>query len=195
ARALGAGLTGLEFASGIPGSLGGALFMNAGAYGQEMKDIVEEALLFDYSGIKQTVTNQELNFSYRHSLLKEKPLIAVRAKMSLKPASSKKIKKLMKKLNQKRKDKQPLEWPSAGSIFKRPPDNYAGSLIEKTGLKGLKIGGAEVSRKHAGFIINKGKATASDIKRLVSKVQQEVYENTGIKLEPEPVFIGEFSEN
>ncbi|MFW6007586.1 MAG: UDP-N-acetylmuramate dehydrogenase, partial [Halanaerobiales bacterium] len=142
-KALENNLSGLEFASGIPGSLGGALCMNAGAYGHEMKDIVTGSTVFTYSGKKKNYTKEKLNLSYRHSIFQEKPLIAVKITLNLIPGNFQDIKKRMTRLNKKRKEKQPLEWPSAGSIFKRPPDNYAGALIEKTGMKGLKIGGAQ----------------------------------------------------
>ena len=191
-KALENSLTGLEFASGIPGSLGGALCMNAGAYGDEMKDVVLESLIIDYSGNEYHLSKKDLKLSYRHSILQDEPLISVKVKLKLKPGNKTDIKKLMKKLNQKRKEKQPLKWPSAGSAFKRPPGNYAGALIEKAGMKGTKVGGAQVSKKHAGFIINRGQATAQDVKNLILKVQNEVYQNSGITLEPEPKFIGDF---
>ncbi len=191
-KAMTAGLTGLEFASGIPGTLGGALFMNAGAYGGEMKDVIRSATLLNYSGEQIDLSNENLELSYRHSVLQKKPLIAVRVYLELKPGSKQKIKEEMKTLNRKRKEKQPLEWPSAGSIFKRPTGYYSGPLIEDAGLKGIRIGDAQVSTKHAGFIINLGKATAADVKNLISKVQEEVYKKNGVKLEVEPRFIGEF---
>ena len=190
--ALNNNLTGMEFAAGIPGSLGGALYMNAGAYGSEIKDIITKAVLYNYAGKKITLSKEELNLSYRHSILKEKSLIAAVIYLKLKTGSKTKIKKTMKELHQKRKAKQPLSRPSAGSIFKRPPDNYAGALIEKAGLKGTQIGGAAVSTKHAGFIINKGSASAADIKNLITYIQGQVQQKFGVKLEPEPIFIGEF---
>lgn len=191
-KALEAGLTGLEFASGIPGTLGGALYMNAGAYGGEMKDVVTEADLFDYTGKEINLKKEELSLSYRHSIIQEKKLVITRVHLELKPGNRKKIKSRMQELNEKRREKQPLEWPSAGSSFKRPRGYYAGPLIEKAGMKGTRIGDAQVSEKHAGFIINLGNATASDILKLIKKVQQEVYKNSGVKLEPEPKFIGQF---
>ncbi|MFP4015527.1 MAG: UDP-N-acetylmuramate dehydrogenase [Halanaerobiales bacterium] len=191
-KALASGLTGLEFASGIPGTLGGALFMNAGAYGGEMKDVIENALLLDYSGNELELNNKQLKFSYRYSVLQEKKLIAVRVNMKLKAGSKSEIKEKMKMLNRKRKEKQPLEWPSAGSIFKRPTGYYSGPLIENAGLKGLRVGDAQISTKHAGFIINLGNATAADVKELIKKVQEVVYQENGVKLEVEPRFIGEF---
>ncbi|MFW5981191.1 MAG: UDP-N-acetylmuramate dehydrogenase, partial [bacterium] len=180
-KALESKLRGLEFASGIPGTLGGALFMNAGAYGGEMKDVVIEAVLYDYSGKELNLKKEELKLSYRHSILQEKKLIAVQIKLKLKEGKKTEIKSKMKELNQRRKAKQPLEWPSAGSIFKRPTGYYSGPLIEGAGLKGLKVGDAEVSEKHAGFIINRGNATAADVRELISKVQEEVYRRNGVK--------------
>ncbi|MFP4662567.1 MAG: UDP-N-acetylmuramate dehydrogenase [Halanaerobiales bacterium] len=191
-KALAAGLTGLEFASGIPGTLGGALFMNAGAYGGEMKDVVKDALLLDYSGDEINLDSQQLKLSYRYSILQEKKLIAVKVNLKLKAGSKKEIKEKMKTLNRKRKEKQPLEWPSAGSIFKRPTGYYSGPLIENAGLKGLRVGDAQISTKHAGFIINLGNATAADVKALIEKVQEVVHQKNGVKLEVEPRFIGEF---
>lgn len=191
-KAMEAGLTGLEFASGIPGTLGGALYMNAGAYGGEMKDIITEAILLDYSGEEMKLKNKELGLSYRYSILQEKPLIAVKVKLKLKPGNREEIKAYMKEINQKRKEKQPLEWPSAGSAFKRPEGYYAGPLIEEAGMKGVRVGGAQVSEKHAGFIINLGNATARDVRQLMKMVQERVYEKSKVRLEPEPKFIGEF---
>ncbi len=191
-KAMTSGLTGLEFASGIPGTLGGALFMNAGAYDGEMKDVVKNAVLLNYSGEQIDLNNEHLELSYRYSVLQEKPLIAVKVYLELKPGNKQEIKEKMKILNRKRKEKQPLEWPSAGSIFKRPTCYYSGPLIEDAGLKGIRVGDAQVSTKHAGFIINLGKATAADVKKLISKVQEEVYKKNGVKLEVEPRFIGEF---
>lgn len=191
-KAMEAGLTGLEFASGIPGTLGGALYMNAGAYGGEMKDIITEAILLDYSGKEMKLKKRELGLSYRYSILQEKPLIAVKVKLKLKPGNVEEIKAYMKEINRKRKEKQPLEWPSAGSAFKRPEGYYAGPLIEEAGMKGVRVGGAQVSEKHAGFIINLGNATARDVRQLMRMVQERVYEKSKVRLEPEPKFIGEF---
>ena len=185
-----ASLSGLEFSSGIPGSLGGALFMNAGAYGGEMKDVVESVLTLDHKGNYKEVNAEKLNLSYRDSLLQKENLIAVKANIKLKKGDKEKIAAKMKELNKKRKEKQPLSWPSAGSIFKRPENDYAGRLIEEAGLKGYSIGDAQVSKKHAGFIINKGKATANEIKELIKNIQEQVYKMSGIKLEIEPKFIG-----
>ncbi|MFW6389550.1 MAG: UDP-N-acetylmuramate dehydrogenase [Halanaerobiales bacterium] len=192
-KALEAGLTGLEFASGIPGSLGGALYMNAGAYGGEMKDIITKALLLDHQGQKVLLSKKELALSYRSSILQQKKLISVRVSMNLKHGDKNKIKNYMSELNKKRKEKQPLSWPSVGSIFKRPENNYSGTLIEKAGLKGMRVGDAQVSEKHAGFIINRGKATAQDVYKLIKIVQKKVFETSGITLEVEPKFVGNFN--
>lgn len=191
-KALAAGLSGLEFASGIPGSLGGALYMNAGAYGSEMKDIVKGASLLDYFGNEYIYSKEELKLSYRHSILQEKPLIVLSVTMELKEGDKEEIKAKMLELNRRRKEKQPLEWPSAGSTFKRPEGHYVGPMIEELGLKGYRIGDAQISEKHAGFIINRGNATAADVIKLIKLVQDKVYEEKGIKLEPELLFIGEF---
>lgn len=191
-KALEAGLTGLEFASGIPGSLGGALYMNAGAYDGEMQDIIKEASLLDYSARKLVLKKGELGLSYRNSILQERPLIAVEVSLELKPGKMREIREKMKDLNQRRKENQPLEWPSAGSIFKRPIGYYAGPLIEEAGLKGFRVGDAQISEKHAGFIINLGNATAADVCELIKTVQETVYKKNGVKLEVEPRFIGEF---
>ncbi|HLV10515.1 MAG TPA: UDP-N-acetylmuramate dehydrogenase [Halanaerobiales bacterium] len=194
ARALEAGLSGLEFASGIPGSLGGALYMNAGAYGHEMKDIVERVYTLNYSGQEQILDNKKLGFSYRYSILQEKKLIATRTELLLKPGNYSIIKKKMAELNNKRREKQPLEYSSVGSIFKRPKQHYSGPLIEKAGMKGASIGDARVSTKHAGFIINAGKATAVEVLALIKRVREEVYKTSGIWLELEPKLIGDFKD-
>ncbi len=185
-------LTGMEFASGIPGSLGGAVFMNAGAYGGEMNDIIKKVTAYDQNGNKKVMQKDELNLSYRDSVFQKKDYIIFDALLELQPGNKEKISAKMNKLNQKRKNKQPLEYPSAGSSFKRPANHYTGPLIEKANMKGYQIGGAQVSEKHAGFIINKGNATAKDIVKLIQKIQQEVYQISGVKLKPEPKFLGEF---
>jgi len=192
-KALNSSLSGLEFVSGIPGSLGGALYMNAGAYGKEIKDIIVSILTLDYNGLENKLTKDELDFNYRHSILQVNPLIAVEATLELKPGIRKKILSTMKTLKNKRKTQQPLSLPSAGSTFKRPSGNYAGSLIEKAGMKGARVGGAQVSKKHAGFIINLGNATARDICDLIRIIQDKVYTISGIKLEVEPILIGDFN--
>lgn len=184
-------LAGLEFASGIPGTLGGALLMNAGAYGGEMKDVVEEVSFIDEDGTVKTIKNKDCNFSYRKSTFSDSKKIIISAKIVLKKGNKEEISEKMRELNAKRKEKQPLEFPSAGSTFKRPEGNFAGTLIEQAGLKGTKIGGAEVSEKHAGFVINTGDATAKDVLELIEKVKTEVLEKFGVELEPEVKIIGE----
>ena len=185
-------LSGLEFAAGIPGTLGGALYMNAGAYGADIKDILDSAQLLNHRGKSVSLSKSELQLDYRSSILQQKEYIAVEITLLLKKGNKSNIKALMKELNQKRRKKQPLDHPSAGSAFKRPQGNYAGKLIEEAGLKGTRVGDAMVSPKHAGFIINCGQATARDIKELMELVRKKVYQKSGITLEPEPRFIGDF---
>lgn len=187
-------LSGFEFAAGIPGSLGGALYMNAGAYGGEIKDVIKKARLVNKKGELKVLNKKDLKLSYRSSLLqqKEEKLIALDLTIELKTAKKEMIKEKMEDLHQKRWSKQPMDLPSAGSIFKRPPGHYTGPLIEKAGLKGYQIGGAQVSEKHAGFIVNKGGATAEDIVNLINKIKKEVYKISGVQLKVEPRFLGEF---
>ncbi|MCR4651187.1 MAG: UDP-N-acetylmuramate dehydrogenase [Lachnospiraceae bacterium] len=186
-------LAGMEFASGIPGTLGGALVMNAGAYGGEMKDIVESVELFDPESAEFfTVSGSDMEFGYRRSILKDKPCIALGAVIGLHHGDREEIKAIMDKLNASRREKQPLEYPSAGSTFKRPEGYYAGALIEKSSLKGFGYGDAVISEKHAGFLINRGQATATDIYRTIREVQRRVYEDSGVKLEPEVIMLGDF---
>ena len=185
-------LAGMEFACGIPGSLGGAVFMNAGAYGGEMNDIIVNVSAVNNKGKKVILDKEELELSYRNSIFQEKNYIILDATMELNYGDKDQIKERMDVLNQKRQNKQPLEYPSAGSSFKRPENHYTGPLIEKAKMKGYQIGGAQVSEKHAGFIINKGDATAQDILNLIKKIQKEVYEISGVKLKPEPKFLGKF---
>lgn len=181
-----AGLAGLEFAHGIPGSMGGAVCMNAGAYGGEMKQVLRSAaVLFPEEGIR-TLSCEELNLSYRHSLLTEHPeAVVLYAEFELTPGDPEAIRAAMRELMAKRKASQPLEWPSAGSTFKRPEGHFAGTLIDQCGLKGLTVGGAQVSEKHAGFLINRGGATFVDMAELIRQVQQRVLVETGVTLEPE----------
>lgn len=181
-----AGLAGLEFAHGIPGSMGGAVCMNAGAYGGEMKQVLRSAaVLFPEEGIR-TLSCEELNLSYRHSLLTEHPeAVVLYAEFELTSGDPETIRAAMRELMAKRKASQPLEWPSAGSTFKRPEGHFAGTLIDQCGLKGLTVGGAQVSEKHAGFLINRGGATFADMAELIRQVQQRVLEETGVTLEPE----------
>lgn len=181
-----AGLSGLEFAHGIPGSLGGAVCMNAGAYGGEMAQVVKEVtVLFPEDGVK-TLSGAEMAFSYRHSLLTEHPdAVVLRAALRLQAGSPKEIRENMDELMARRKASQPLEYPSAGSTFKRPAGHYAAALIDQCGLKGLAVGGAQVSEKHAGFVINRGGATCADVTALMAEIQKRVREQTGVVLEPE----------
>ena len=185
-------LTGLEFASGIPGTLGGALFMNAGAYGGEMSRIVTSVRVLGEDNEIIELTNEEMSFGYRRSIIKEKGYIALSSEMKLEKGDSEKIRETMLELAKKRKEKQPLEFPSAGSTFKRPEGYFAGKLIEDSGLGGYTIGGAQVSEKHKGFVINKENATAKDVKDLIDYVSKTVKEKTGVSLEPEVLFLGKF---
>jgi len=189
-KALEHSLTGLEFASGIPGSVGGAVYMNAGAYDGEMGQVVIETLCLDSEGNLVTLKGDEHDFSYRHSILQDDDLTCLQVKMKLEKGEKDKIQSKMNELNARRREKQPLNYPSAGSIFKRPPGTFAGMLVDNCGLRGTKIGGAQVSDKHCGFIINTGNATASDIISLIQYVQDTVYKNSGIWLEPEVKIVG-----
>ena len=183
------GLGGMEFAAGIPGSIGGAVAMNAGAYGGEMKDIVTLSTCVGESGIVLEIEDHE--FSYRHSIFSDKPLVVLKTVLKLQPKNKEEIKAEMVELNKRRKDKQPLEYPSAGSTFKRPEGYFAGKLVEDAGLKGYRIGGAMVSEKHAGLVINYDNATATDILNLMDHIKREVYMQFGVELEPEVKIIGE----
>jgi UDP-N-acetylmuramate dehydrogenase len=180
------GLAGLEFAHGIPGTLGGAVCMNAGAYGGEMKQVLERVTaLFEDEGVR-TLSNQELALGYRHSLFTDRPDgVVLSAVLRLRKGDGAEIRAKMEELMARRRASQPLEFPSAGSTFKRPEGNFAGTLIDQCGLKGLTVGGAQVSEKHAGFVINIGGATAADVTELIRQVQQRVREEKGIQLEPE----------
>lgn len=191
--ALDAKLTGLEFASGIPGTLGGAVVMNAGAYDGEMKDVITRVIAFTPDGEKKEISNAEAEFSYRHSLFQENGWIVAAAEMELQEGDPTEIRVKMNDLNFRRKDKQPLEYPSAGSTFKRPPGYFAGALIDQSGLRGYSIGDAQVSEKHCGFVINRGHATAEDVLRLIHYVQDQVQEKHGVDLEPEIRLVGEFT--
>jgi UDP-N-acetylmuramate dehydrogenase len=183
-------LTGLEFASGIPGSIGGAVCMNAGAYDGEMRQVVEESLCIDKDGNLITLKGNEHNFSYRHSRLQDDDLTCLQVKLRLEKGEKSLIQAKMNELNARRREKQPLNFPSAGSIFKRPPGSFAGKLIDDCGLRGTKIGGAQVSDKHCGFIVNTGNATAEDIISLIEYVRDSVYKSSGIKLELEVKIVG-----
>ena len=183
-------LSGLQFAWGIPGTVGGAIFMNAGAYGGEIKQVIESCTYLTADGEIVTACADELELGYRDSIFKRNGGIILSATFKMNLGNKNEIRLEMDGLIERRKLKQPLEFPSAGSTFKRPEGNYAGTLIENAGLKGVSVGGAEVSTKHAGFIINKGDATASDVRRLIEKVKQEVFLQNSIKLETEVIFIG-----
>lgn len=185
------GLAGMEFASGIPGSVGGALVMNAGAYGGEIKDILESAEILETDGSRCAVTAEELELGYRTSNILPLGRTVLSARFRLKPGDPEEIAAKMKDLNGRRKDKQPLEYPSAGSTFKRPEGYFAGKLIEDAGCKGLTVGGARVSEKHAGFVINIGDATAKDVLDLIHEVQRRVLVQSGVMLEPEIKMTGE----
>lgn len=190
-EALNNSLTGFEFAGGIPGTLGGAVVMNAGAYGGEMVQVIESVKVLDKAGNMLTLSNAELEFGYRHSVIPEKEYIVVAATIKLsKTDNTEAIKNTMQELLAKRKEKQPLEFPSAGSTFKRPEGYFAAKLIEDAGLKGFTVGGACVSEKHSGFVINKGQATAKDVLLLIDHVSKTVYERFGVELEPEVKMLG-----
>lgn len=189
-EAMAYGLGGAEFLGGIPGTLGGAVCMNAGAYGGEIGDFVEEVYLSTWAG-EMTLSHDEMDFGYRHSVLSRVPLIVTGARLKLLPCCAEESKKTLSALNEKRRAKQPLDYPSAGSTFKRPEGGYAGALIEQAGLKGFAIGGAEVSEKHAGFMVNKGGASPEDIIALIEAVQARVKAASGITLEPEVKIVGE----
>lgn len=186
------GLTGLEFAHGIPGTVGGAVYMNAGAYGGEIGETVKGvSVLFPEEGIR-FVPREEMDFSYRHSLLTDHPeAVVLHAVVQLSPGDPAAVRERMRELMEKRRAGQPLEYPSAGSTFKRPEGHYAGTLIQQCGLKGLTVGGAQVSEKHAGFIINRGGATCADVMELIREVQRRVLEETGVRLEPEVRILSE----
>ena len=190
--ALEASLAGMEFASGIPGTLGGALRMNAGAYGGEMKDIVRGAEVLTAEGEIRQLLVDELGMGYRTSVIARNDYVALGAELSLEPGDPKEIRAKMEELKRRRIEKQPLEYGSAGSTFKRPEGHFAGKLIEEAGLRGYTVGGAQVSEKHCGFVINRGGATAADVMQLMRDVTERVKENSGVTLEPEVKRIGEF---
>lgn len=183
-------LTGMAFAHGIPGSLGGAVYMNAGAYGGEMSQIVKSVRVWTPEVIK-TYAGSEMAFGYRHSRLMEENAVVLSAVLQLQTGDQESIRAEMKELMRRRKEKQPLEYPSAGSFFKRPEGHFAGALIEGAGLKGFQIGGARISEKHAGFMINADHATASDILAVMHEVQKRVYEQTGVHMENEVRIVGQ----
>lgn len=191
-KALENGLTGFEFAAGIPGTLGGACVMNAGAYGGEMKDVLEEVTVLTEEGEVLTIPKENLELGYRTSIIARKGYIVLEARIQLREGEKEAIKSLMEELKDKRVSKQPLEYPSAGSTFKRPEGYFAGKLIQDAGLRGFSVGGAQVSEKHCGFVINRENATAADVAELMRQVSARVEEEFGVKLEPEVMRLGEF---
>ena len=192
AAARNASLTGFEFAGGIPGTLGGAVFMNAGAYGGELKDVLKEAVVMTEQGEILTLPVEKLDMGYRTSRIKKAGYLVLEARLVLEQGDMDKIRDITKDLTEKRVSKQPLEYPSAGSTFKRPEGYFAGKLIMDAGLRGYQVGDAQVSEKHCGFVINKGNATAADVITLIENVREKVQEQFGVTLEPEVKFLGEF---
>lgn len=186
------GCSGFEFATGIPGTVGGAVAMNAGAYGGEISDCIVKARLMDSKGNMKWYSKEELRLGYRKSVVIDEGLVVIEAVLRLQKSTREKVEKKLVQLMTARKEKQPLEFPSAGSTFKRPEGYFAGQLIQEAGLKGFAYGNAMVSDKHSGFVINKGNATAKEVITLISMVQEKVYENSGIRLEPEVKILGEF---
>lgn len=191
-RALDAELTGFEFAAGIPGTLGGACVMNAGAYGGEMKDVLQSVTVLTDKGEVKTLAKEELELGYRTSVIAKKGYIVLEAVIELQKGAKEAIRAVMDDLKERRVTKQPLEYPSAGSTFKRPEGYFAGKLIQDAGLRGFRVGGAQVSEKHCGFVINKDQATASDVMNLMNQVSDKVYEEFGVRLQPEVKRLGEF---
>lgn len=190
AKAWEEGLTGLEFASGIPGSMGGAAYMNAGAYDGEMSQVITRTYCMDSQGNEVILSGRDHEFGYRHSKIMDLGLIVTEVVLTLHKGDKAAIREKMNDLNARRRDKQPLNLPSAGSVFKRPEGYFAGKLIQDCGLRGARIGGAQVSEKHCGFIVNTGNATSSDIMQLIALVRDKVYKETGVLLEPEVRIIG-----
>lgn len=187
-------LTGFEFAAGIPGTIGGGMVMNAGAYGSEMANVTESVEVLQQDGTVCTLSCAQMEFGYRHSVLRGSGMVVLAVQLHLQHGDPQEIAAQMEELAARRQEKQPLEYPSAGSTFKRPEGYFAGKLIMDAGLKGFTIGGAQVSEKHCGFIINRGGATAADLYRLICQVQERVLRQSGVKLEPEVIMLGEFSE-
>ena len=190
-KAAACGLTGLEFAVGIPGSLGGAVFMNAGAYDGEMCKVVAQVTVLTSDGKIEVLSNEDLEFGYRHSSIQDNGAIIISVEMQLAKGDINEIRAKMADFTNRRTTKQPLDIPNAGSMFRRPPGYYAGTLIEEAGLKGYMVGDAQVSTKHAGFVVNVGNATAADVLRLIGEVQEKVYAHAGVRLEPEVRIYGE----
>ncbi len=186
------GLTGLEFASGIPGTVGGGVVMNAGAYGGEMSQVVTKVTVVNAEGEILELENETMEFGYRYSIIRNQPFAVTEVSFELVQGDREVIKAKMDELTTKRREKQPLEYPSAGSTFKRPEGHFAGQLIMEAGLRGFQIGGARVSDKHCGFVINAGDATALDVKTLIEEIRARVKEKFRVELEPEVVFLGKF---
>ena len=186
------GLTGFEFASGIPGTVGGGVVMNAGAYDGEMKQIVESVRVLSNDGEIFTLDNDTMEFGYRTSIIKNRHFTVLEVTLKLKEGNREEIRKKMDELNAKRREKQPLEFPSAGSTFKRPEGYFAGKLIMDTGLRGFSVGGAKVSEKHCGFVVNTGKASATDVADVIAEVQEKVKNKFGVSLEREIIYLGDF---
>lgn len=186
------GLTGMEFASGIPGSIGGGVKMNAGAYDGEMRQIVESVQVMYKDGSILDLDNETMEFGYRNSVIKNRPYVVLQVSLRLQPGNREEILARMNELAARRKEKQPLEFASAGSTFKRPEGYFAGKLIMDSGLRGARIGGAQISEKHCGFVINDGTATAADIAELIQEVRETVKEKFGVTLEPEVILLGDF---
>ena len=184
-RACGASLSGLEFASGIPGTVGGALVMNAGAYGGELAQVLESVTFLDEAGKVSTLPASACGFGYRTSIFSHRTCLILKARFRLEQGKPAEIKARMEELSTKRREKQPIDLPSAGSMFKRPPGHFAAALIDQCGLKGLTVGGAQVSEKHAGFVVNRGGATCADVLELVNQVKTQVLRQTGVALEME----------
>lgn len=187
------GLSGLEFASGIPGTVGGGVMMNAGAYGGEMKQVIRSVTVLDENGRVFELDRDSMEFGYRTSVIKRRRLIVLEAVMALEAGDREEIRAKMEELAVRRKEKQPLEFASAGSTFKRPEGYFAGKLIMEAGLRGYGVGGARVSEKHCGFVINAGEACAADISAVIKEVQRRVKEHSGVSLEPEVIFLGDFA--
>ncbi len=185
-----AGLTGFEFAGGIPGTLGGGITMNAGAYGGEIKDCIESAVIMTEQGEIRELTKEELQLGYRSSVIQKENYIVLEGTFLFHEGKKEEIQAAMRELNQKRRDKQPLEFPSAGSTFKRPEGYFAGKLIQDAGLRGYRVGDAQVAEKHCGFVINRGQATAAEVERVIQDVQEKVQEKFGVRLEPEVRIVG-----
>lgn len=187
-------LAGFEFAAGIPGTIGGAMIMNAGAYGGEMKDITRQVKFLSPEGEIVTFSGDEMKFGYRTSAIKGKGCVVLSVVLGLEKGNKEEIAGKMQELALKRKEKQPLEYPSAGSTFKRPEGYFAGKLIEDAGLRGASVGDAQVSEKHCGFVINRGNATAADVYNLICDVKKKVFESAGVTLEPEVIMLGDFND-